>query len=144
MFQPHLITSQLLPDSYLGPLPDRLASQPAGAHGDQLIDQVEQEVDGLAAALGAAHPGGLIPADAPPVDAGDGACQPAVLQRSGAVHLLHLIQHDVPGQRPEEAVHVVEAVGQQRRDDALQRQTLHVRVRQVLDDGHLNSLSWGG
>lgn len=114
--------------SYLGPLPDRLAPEPPGAHRDQLIDQVEQEADRLAAALGPAHPGDLIPADAPPVDAGDGAGQPAVLQRSGAVHLLHLIQHCVPGQLPEETVHIAEAVGQQGRDDPLQSQTLQIRV----------------
>lgn len=124
--------------SYLGPLPDRLAPEPAGAHGDQPIDQVEQVADGLAAALRAAHPGDLIPADAPAVDPRGGARQLAVLQRSGAVHVLHLVQHGVPGQLPEETVHIVEAVSQQGRDDPLQSQTLQVRVRYVLDKRHLH------
>lgn len=97
--------------SYLGSFPDRLVAEPAGAHGDQLIDQVQQEADRLAAALRPAHPGDFVPADAAPVDARDGACQPAVLQRSGAVHLLHLLQHGAPGHLPEETVHVAEAVG---------------------------------
>lgn len=124
--------------SYLGPLPDLLAPEPARAHGDEFIDEVEQEVDRLAAALGPAHPGDLIPADFPPVDAPDGAGQLAVLQRSGAVHVLHLLQHDAAGQLPEDTVHVAEALRQQRRDDPLQRQTLQVRVRDVLDERHLN------
>lgn len=122
----------------LRPLPDRLVPQPAGAHGDQFIDQVEQEADRLAAALRPAHPGDLVPADAPPADARDGAGQPAVLQRSGPVHLLHLVQHGVPGQLPEKTVYMAETVRQQRRDDPLQRQTLQIRVRYVLDKRHLN------
>lgn len=124
-------------DSYLGSLPDRLVSQPAGAHGDELIDQVEQEADGLAAALRPAHPGDLVPADALPVDARDGACQPAVLQRSGAVHLLDLLQHGAPGHLSQETVHIAEAVSLQSRDEPLQSQTLQVRVRDVLDERHV-------
>lgn len=124
------------PLPHLGPFPDHLVPQPAGAHGDQPIDQVEQEADRLAAALGAAHPGGLVAADAPPVDSRGGAGEPAVVQRPGAVHLLHLVQHGAPGHLPEEAVHEVEAVGEQGRDHPVQSQPLQVRVGQLLDDGH--------
>lgn len=124
--------------SYLGPLLDRLAPEPSAAHGDHLIDQVEQEADRLAAALRPAHPGDLVPADAPPVDARDGAGRPSVLQRPGTVHLLHLIQHGVPDQLSEKTVHIVEAMRQQGRDDQLQHQMLQVRVRYRFDKRHFN------
>lgn len=115
--------------SYLGPGSDGLAPEPAGARRHQLVDQVEEEADRLAAALWAAHPGDLVPANALPVDARDGAGQPSVLQRSGAVHVRHLIQHGSPGQLSQETVHVVEAVRLQGRDEALHRNALQVCVR---------------
>lgn len=122
----------------LGSLPNGFVSQPPGAIRDQLIDQVEQKVDRLASALRPAHPGDLVSADAPPVDCRDGAGQPAVLQDSGGVHVLHLIQHGAPGQLPEESIHVVEAVFLQGRDDLLKSQTLQFRVRQMFNKRHFN------
>lgn len=127
---------------YLRSFPDRLVSQAAGAHGDEPINQIEQEADRLAAALRAAHPGDLIPADALAADARDRAGQPAVLELSGAVHLHHLVQHGASGQIPEETVHVAEAVGQQSRNEPLQSQALQVRVRHVLNKGHFDGRTW--
>lgn len=47
----------------LRPFPDCLVSQAAGAHGDEPVDQIEQEADRFAAALCTAHPGDFIPTD---------------------------------------------------------------------------------
>lgn len=125
------------PVSHLGPFPDHLVvPQPAGAHGDQPVDEVEQEADRLAAALGPAHPGDLVAADGPPLDPGGGAGEPAVVQRPGAVHSLHLVQHGGPGHLPEEPVHEVEAVVEQGRNHSVQSQPFQVGVGQLLGDGH--------
>lgn len=124
--------------SYLGPLPDGPTAEPAGARGHQLVHQAEQEAHGLTAALRAAHPGDLVPADAPAVDPRRGARQPAVLQLPGSVHLLHLVQHGAASHIPQETVNVVESMRQQGRNDLLQRQMLQVCVRQRLDERHVS------